>query len=57
MEGRDELLRLWLLWEEGLLCKRCHSELHQPAEIDAGLCENCAAFVVLIEAQHAKGVL
>ena len=55
MEKRDEWLRLWLLWEEGLLCRRCHSELHQRSEIEAGMCQNCAAFVERIEAQWAKG--
>lgn len=54
---RFPMRRIHLLWQEGLLCQRCHGELCNRAEIDAGICRKCAAFVVKIEAKWAKGAL
>lgn len=36
-----ELRRTLLLWEEGLLCRRCHDELNGPLEMEFGICLGC----------------
>lgn len=36
-----EVRRLILLWEEGLLCRRCHSELGGVWEVELGICHPC----------------
>lgn len=46
---RNELLRLSLLWAEGLLCRCCHVELAIREELDAGLCLGCVRFFALTE--------
>lgn len=36
-----EVQRLILLWEEGLLCRRCHAELGGIWETELGICHTC----------------